>query len=329
MQATTFQCGGTELAKVLWYYGLLPHTSRNEYKIVCPFHGDINPSMLINLNEGTFFCFGCYESGDALKFVFKAEEQLDDLSALKRYFEILKSEKCKHIKVRKRIQYQTKNDKQLYAEAYDYYHGLAKVDWRRTEDEDIQQCREYMRRRGFKPSTLQATQAKFSYNNTYKLIMPMIDNGKFKGWVSRTFDEKTAAYRKYLYNEGFSRATTLVGEYSDVEVLFVVEGYMDRLRFIQNGITNVVAILGWKMSDEQMSKIKKSKVSIVVSALDNDECGKRGSDYLASHFEHYVRFRYKRGIKDPGEMSDKQFRQMYKQTLLDVEKEKAKIKSLN
>ena len=37
----------------------------------------------------------------------------------------------------------------------------------------------------------------------------------------------------------------------------VVEGYMDRLKFVQFGITNVVAILGWKMSGEQEKKLKE------------------------------------------------------------------------
>ena len=142
----------------------------------------------------------------------------------------------------------------------------------------------------------------------------MIDNGKFKGWVCRTTRKNVEKLRKYLYNEGFSRATTLVGEYADAEILYIVEGYMDRLRFIQNGKKNVVAILGWKMSHEQIEKIKNSKSKVIVSALDNDECGKKGSEYIKTIFPNYVRFRYKKGIKDPGEMSDDQFTEMYNKT---------------
>ena len=59
---------------------------------------------------------------------------------------------------------------------------------------------------------------------------------------------------------------------------------------------------------------------IVVSALDNDECGKKGSKYLHKLFgDHYVRFQYLKGIKDPGEMDQKQFSKMYSRTIKEVE----------
>ena len=34
-----------ELAKVLWYYNLIPNVYEQVQKIVCPFHSDVNPSM--------------------------------------------------------------------------------------------------------------------------------------------------------------------------------------------------------------------------------------------------------------------------------------------
>ena len=104
----------------------------------------------------------------------------------------------------------------------------------------------------------------------------------------------------------------MIGEYNDCEVLFIVEGYMDRLKFVQFGIPNTVAILGWKISDIQIEKIKmQSKIKYIVSALDNDECGRKGSKYLQSIFgEKYVRFSYMKGIKDPGEMNEENFRKI-------------------
>lgn len=68
----------------------------------------------------------------------------------------------------------------------------------------------------------------------------MLDNGRFKGWVCRTNIPEVEQKRKYLYNKGFRRKVSLVGDYGDNEVLFVVEGFMDRLKFIQFGVDNVV-----------------------------------------------------------------------------------------
>jgi hypothetical protein len=64
---------GRELAKVLWYYGLIPTVDEAVQKIVCPFHSDVNPSMMIDLQKGMWYCFGCGKSGDARKFVSDAK----------------------------------------------------------------------------------------------------------------------------------------------------------------------------------------------------------------------------------------------------------------
>ena len=314
----------TQLAKVLWYYNMLPHMhcSDSKFKIVCPFHdGDVNPSLLVNLAEGNWFCFGCSETGDAQKFVSLMEKKyngVNDLQACRKFYQILKSDKCSsiHIEPTSQVQ-QVQSSKELYDEAYDYYHGLRKVDWCNDDEDEVVQARGYMEQRGFSPKTLARCKAKVTYNNSYGLIFPMLDNGKFRGWVCRTMRKDIEKRRKYLYNKGFARATTVVGSYGTKDYVFVVEGYMDRLKFIQNGETNVVAILGWKMSAQQKDKLSKSGVTKVISALDNDECGRKGTEYLKRIFgkQNVVRWCYLKGIKDPGDMEPDTFTKMYKKTM--------------
>lgn len=322
---------GEQLVKVLWYYNLLEHVCQGKEQIICPFHEDINPSMTVDLDHGSYFCFGCQEAGDALKFVQKMESKngLNELQGCKKFFQILKSEKCSNVVVQHAKQ-QQKGSKQLYAEAYDYYHGLSTIKWTNDcKDKDQQQIIKYMAKRGFDCNTLNKCGCKVNYNQSYGMIFPMMDNGKFKGWVCRTMIPEVEQKRKYLYNKGFRRRTTLVGDYQGCDVVFVVEGYMDRLKFIQFGVDNVVAILGWKMSQLQYNKIIKANPNmIVVSALDNDECGKKGSKYLHKLFgDHYVRFQYLKGIKDPGEMDQQQFDKMYRRTQQIIMGVSAKLKS--
>jgi len=317
--------GGNELAKVLWYYNLIPDVSALTQKIVCPFHEDINPSMIVNFEDGSWFCFGCNLSGDAIKFVKLMEAQynkLNDLQAYKKYLQILKSKKCSGIKLDRALVKQKPLQRDLYNEAYDYYHGLKKVNWEdsgTSGDNEESEAKTYMMNRGFSPEALNKCKAKVTYNHSYGIIFPMLDNGKFKGWVCRTMLKAIEAKRKYLYNEGFSRANTLVGNYGKQDYVIVVEGYMDRLKFVQFGEDNVVAILGWKMSLQQIQKLKDRGITKVISALDNDPCGKKGTEFLKQHFD-VTRFAYLKGVKDPGDMTQEVFNKMFRRTMLKYNK---------
>lgn len=312
---------GTKLAKVLWYYNLIPDVNSPTQKIVCPLHNDMNPSMLVNLEEGTWFCFGCQRAGNAERFVKEMERKYhgaNDLQAYGQYLKILRSNKCSDIHINPEVIRKAKvPQKHLYDEAYDYYHGLRTVDWETDDEPEVVEAREYMNKRGFGTKTLAACKAKVTYNSQYGLIFPMLDNGKFRGWVCRTMRKDIERRRKYLYNEGFSRATTLCGEYGSKDWVIVVEGYMDRLKFVQNGITNVVAILGWKMSAQQEARLKEAGIKHVISALDNDECGRKGTAYLKTIFglKNVSRWQYLKGFKDPGDMVPEAFRKMYKRSI--------------
>ena len=148
---------GTKLAKVLWYYNLIFDTTSLSQKIVCPFHKDVNPSMIVNLEDGSWFCFGCNLTGDAIKFVTLMESQyngLNDLQAYKKYIQILKSDKCSNIKLNRSLIKKKPLQRQLYYEAYDYYYGLRKVNWRDSDEPEVVSARDYMRKRGFSPRTL-------------------------------------------------------------------------------------------------------------------------------------------------------------------------------
>lgn len=316
---------GENLAKVLWYYGLIGGVSGNSEKIVCPFHDDVNPSLIVNFDNGFWYCFGCNLSGDAQKFVKLVERQRDgcnDLQALKRYNAILRSDKASALSLDARVKQRKRSGRALYDEAYDYYHGLKTVRWSALEslDNDALAALEYMERRGFEPGTLELCGAKVNYSRSYGLIFPMMDNGRFRGWVCRTMVREVEKRRKYLYNEGFSRATTLVGDYSETPYVVVVEGYMDRLKMLQFGVTNAVAILGWKMTNEQISKLKDCGISKVISALDNDDCGRKGTRWLEGHFD-VTRWRYLKGVKDPGDFTLENFTKMKRRTMNDFRKE--------
>lgn len=302
---------GDALAKVLHYYNY----PSDEDKIICPFHQDIMPSMQVNHESGSCFCYGCQVSFYPLDFVKVFEKENDDLAACIKLAQIMKTKKVSKIKA-KQATIKRADNKQKLIEAKDYYFNLKTINWYHERSDEL----DYMLKRGFKRKTLMMCKAKYTYNQSYPLIFPMFDNKEFKGWVCRTTLKTVEKRRKYLYNEGFSRATTLCGTYSKGQPVVICEGYMDMLKFKQFGLKNVVAILGWKITAEQVSKLKANNITHVISALDNDECGNKGTNYLKSFFK-VTKFQYPAKVKDAGDLTQKQFDVAFNKTKVKFKEE--------
>lgn len=326
MEKTT---DGDKLAAVLLYYRLIDSVESQEMKFICPFHADKNPSMKVDFATGYWYCFGCQEGGKWKKFIYKMEGS--ELKAELAKQRILKGGvKSTGLRIRQvSPEDARRRQRQLRIEAMDYYVGLPKVAWASSGDHEVMAVRDYMTDRGFTVDSLQRARAKFNYSRDYKLIFPITDNGRFKGWVCRTTDQEVAKYRKYLYNKGFSRRDTVVGRYGKMctgphDYVVIVEGFMDRLKLEQLGVKNAVAIFGWKITDEQVKSLREAGIKFVVSALDNDDCGKRGTLVLRKHFD-VIRWPYLKGIKDPGDFTIESFRKMsrkFEQKLLKYERSK-------
>lgn len=307
--------GGKELAKVLVYFGLMgPDVMSTEFNIVCPFHDDVNPSMHISLSDGSFFCFGCEARGNALDFVRKVYPQVTELQACVLTEQILRSKEVQEIKVSHRKK-KKQNSKQSIEEAKGYFYGLRETDWNKVETKQAKEVLEYMSDRGFDARALNVARCRMNeYNVAYPFLFPILDNGVFMGWVGRTMNKYTERKRKYLYNDGFRKRDTLCGNYAEGKKVYICEGYMDYLSFrVRGRVKNVVAILGWHISDEQVAKLKRKNITTVISALDNDDKGRKGTEYLKKFFE-VIPFCYPEGVKDAGEMSAEEIERAKRKT---------------
>lgn len=305
------------LKKVFYYYGL-----DFDQVMICPFHDDNHPSFSVNFEEGMFHCFACGVTGDALDFVKLANPKLNGLYQLILYNAILNSDKVKKLSISKFRSSKPSNKKQSdreqdLKESYDYYSGLKTVDWKKTDSI----YKKYMEDRGFTAAALNLCKAKLTIvNDRYPLIFPIYDNGRFKGYVSRTTNKHVEKRAKYMYNKGFSRNSTLGGDYKG-KVVVACEGYMDALKLRQYGLKNVVAIFGWKITKDQVAMLKTAGVEWVISALDTDGPGIKGTKVLREHFK-VVRFRFPKGVKDPGDLTKKQFKIAYAKTKAEYRRRK-------
>ncbi len=62
-----------DIAELISSYGIAVQHAGSSLKACCPFHNEKTPSFHINTSKGFYHCFGCGESGDAIKFVQKYE----------------------------------------------------------------------------------------------------------------------------------------------------------------------------------------------------------------------------------------------------------------
>lgn len=274
-------------AQVLYYYGLIQQNTIDRAKVICPFHQDIKPSMIVDLVQETYYCFGCHARGGPIDFI-KQVEKCDDIQAYVQLNHIMKSKTTRNIIINVQPQISVKEG---IEEARHYFYTLPDTNWKDQPKDH------YLFKRGFTPKVLSKLDIRVNYNHIYGVVAPMLDLGRFKGYVCRaTLPEID---RKYLYNKGFSRSNTLVGSYTKHWPI-ITEGYLDYAKLVQFGHPNSCAILGWKATNQQISKIQKY-TNCVVSALDNTASGKAGTDYLKEFF-HVVRFQFQPHIKDIGDL---------------------------
>ena len=62
-----------DIADLISSYGIAVKRAGSSLKACCPFHNEKTPSFNINATKGFYHCFGCGESGDAIKFVMKMD----------------------------------------------------------------------------------------------------------------------------------------------------------------------------------------------------------------------------------------------------------------
>ena len=292
---------------VLDFYGLFQPESK--YKIVCPFHDDVNASCLIDLEISRFYCFGCGKAGGAFDIVQHFNPDKKPFEVLQIVQRIMKGDEQKQKQEIKQIAPKKRN---LNA-VKDYYFNLRSVDWNNDDEGGVKQ---YLRKRGFTAAILNQMKAKINENMNYPIIFPIMDNKVFRGYVCRTMSKEVEEKRKYLYNAGFRRANTLAGTYGETDTVLIVEGYMDMVKAKQMGVTQVVAILGWKISEKHVKKLKRRGIKNIVCGLDADESGRKGYKYLMSLKQFEVsRLHYPKGVKDFGDVTKKIFNQRIKNQL--------------
>jgi DNA primase len=269
------------------------------FKAVCPFHNDSNPSLVISPSKQIYHCFSCGAGGDSIKFVMEYEklnypETIEKLASMYN-FSLTYTENKEQKEDRKLMEnltlfFRKKLDSQSVAKKYLNERGIGQATIEKFEigfapssDETLNFLRSY----GYSMSEAKEFGvADISENNNRaycrfidRIIFPIRSrNGKIVGFGGRTITNHPAKYINSPQTKYFNKSRLLYGYFFAKESVFkqkriiITEGYMDTIMLHQAGFTNAVATLGTALTNEHLPLITKMEPEVIL-AYDGDDAG--------------------------------------------------------
>ena len=280
------------------------------YWAKCPFHGsgeERTASFKVYEETGTYHCFGCKESGNAIHFLRK-HDGLDFLEAV----ETLATQVGMEIP-KQEAPVDTSNATKINNRASQVFYEQLKSD-------QGKKTIKYLKERGISGETAKFFQLGYSSNkkptlyenlkNEFKeidldesglfgknddgehydrfrdrLMFPIRNiKGECIAFGGRLLSDKKdqAKYLNSPETKTYKKKYELYGLYEIREInkrpesIFLVEGYMDVIGLFQHGIKNAVASSGTAFTQEQLRKIL-SYTNTIYIVFDGDEAGYKAS----------------------------------------------------
>ena len=276
---------------------------------LCPFHQEKTPSFTVSAEKGLYYCFGCGEGGDIVRFIEKAEnltfseaiEQLGERFGVQVQYEDGGGPDAGRKERDSRLL-------QLLDRAAKFYQKFL---W---ESKEGQAARDYLEKRGLGKDICEtyrvglsppgwrglharATKEGFTdremedagllvrqTGKTYdrfrgRLMFPLVDHrGRVVGFGGRTLADETPKYLNSPEGPLYQKGRLLYGLYqarkpvADLDEVIVVEGYTDVLALAQAGTGNVVASMGTALTDAQIGLMMRFAKNVTFM-FDADRAG--------------------------------------------------------
>lgn len=264
-----------------------------DYRALCPFHSDSDPSFSVNTIKQVYYCYGCKEGGNALTFIKSIEKtskeeafqilakyagidtSIDDLELLNKVQEYYKD------KINEVGEYL--NKRKLNRKISSYlelgYSGDNAFELGKKFPEHKEKLIEY----GFLKRKYEGTPSELITSVfTNRLMFPIRSHLGVVGFVGRTLIEHDIKYMNLIDNKYFKRRTTLYGLHRAKEYIaqegevILVEGLLDVGRFWENKLYNTVASLGTGLSKEQAILLKRYSKMVYI-CYDGDSAGQKAT----------------------------------------------------
>ncbi len=291
----------------------------SRYTGLCPFHSEKTPSFSVDAAKQLYYCFGCHEGGNAVKFVQTVYKYtfpeailfLAERAGLQPEYAESERGAVPHGNYeRNKIIYAINRDaaNAYYKnfvkdkEAVEYVHsrgisnptirafglGLSFGSGRRMYD--------YLLKKGYKSEDIIAADiarsGEYGLSDTFRgrLMFPIQDiAGNIVGFGGRVMGDGQPKYLNTRENSVFIKNKLLFNlsrarKNMENGILFLVEGYMDVVGLYDKGIKNACASLGTAFGENHAALLKRYAADIII-AYDGDEAGQNASERAAEIFE--------------------------------------------
>ena len=296
----------------------------NRYKARCPFHTEKTPSFMVNPSTNTYHCFGCGEHGDVITFVMKmrnmdfvsAVEYLCDIQGITPEYDnpsgYSREDQSRSYEERKKLF-------ELLRETANYYFrnlqanktALKYLTDRGLKTETIRKyglgysvdsfsgAYDYLtKEKGYEPELLEkagiirkSERGSFYDYFRNRIMFPIQDmNGRVIAFGGRIFnDERGPKYLNSPETRVFKKKSNLYN-LNNAKKLFkdnpmiLVEGYMDVISLVNNGIENACATLGTAFNIEHARLVNRFTQNVVIM-YDSDSAGEKATVSASEIFE--------------------------------------------
>lgn len=278
----------------------------------CPFHSEKTPSFSVDPTTGLYYCFGCHKGGNALTFL-KDYEHIDGREALE---ELAKRARMEMPQMAPRTPQDDKDaalKEEIFranVSAARFYHdtlwtseganALKYLYSRGLRDPDIKHfglgCApssghalyDKLKSEGFSDQALikgwlcGEKDGRFYDMFRDRVMFPIINSrdkvvgfggrvmGKGEPKYLNTSDTPVFLKRNGVYGLNFTKSA------GRLDALILVEGYMDTVMLLKQGIRGVVATLGTALTQEQIRLMKRYVKKVVIS-YDGDSAGQKAA----------------------------------------------------
>ncbi len=280
----------------------------------CPFHNEKTPSFSIDAEDGIYYCFGCKESGDVIKFVEKMENiefydavklladkagmQLPELETSE---EAGKKQKLKERLLEALSLAQKHYEENLYnKDAYEAQQYIKKRKFTRRELNDFKigysknwtDIVEYLHQKGFSDNELVTAGICGRKNNRVydvlagRLVFPIFNSfNECIGFSARALGQTDfAKYLNTAETPVFQKGRVVFGinllkklkQQQGLDKIILVEGQMDVIAMHKGGFKNTVACMGTALTKDHIQELKRYSKNIVL-CFDNDSAGEKAT----------------------------------------------------
>lgn len=275
----------TSLEDAIRWYDLEPGpVGRDSVKIVCPFHEDTDPSLVISTKKQVYYCHGCGASGDIFTFVGNIEnvEFVESIHIIaERVGFDLTPYKEKPTEADRQRQKLIEKNRELLAAGTALTEDWQFQEWianRRLDERILAQYEIGYSRKP--PIRFKSPIEREKWTNS--IVVPLLSSsGQPLGFRNRLLggrSPKTIAHPEgYPIHlppvYGFYTARSLSGTMKMKEVI-LVEGEVDVWQMAAAGYTNTCAVMGTNLDNEKLEYLWNRGVRSVILLPDGDKGGR-------------------------------------------------------